>query len=174
MVVISAFYYLVKLTSEEMDLLTTFRYRRTPHGLIRTFGAGCLLLQPHPPLASHRLTSHSTVSIVKGSTIVAFLMVIDRSGVERAIKGETGLSVMEILRDRGFEELQAQCGGACSCATCHVYIDSNYLDRLPSVTEDESDLLDGSDHRTECSRLSCQLIFEDQLDGMQVTIAPEG
>ncbi len=80
---------------------------------------------------------------------------------------------MEALRDGGIDELLALCGGCCSCATCHVRIASEYLARLPAMTTDESDLLDSSDHRTAQSRLSCQIIISDDLEGMKVEIAPE-
>jgi 2Fe-2S ferredoxin len=59
-----------------------------------------------------------------------------------------------------------------SCATCHVYIDPNWLDALPAISEDEDDLLDGSDYRRPESRLSCQIPFSGALDGLRVTIAP--
>lgn len=100
------------------------------------------------------------------------LIVTDRGGEERSIEAAGGTSVMEIIRDNGFDELLALCGGCCSCATCHVYVD-NMADKLPAISEDESDLLDSSDHRTERSRLSCQITFDDSLDGLKVTIAPE-
>jgi 2Fe-2S ferredoxin len=80
---------------------------------------------------------------------------------------------MEALRDGGCDELLALCGGCCSCATCHVLIDPAYVDRLPPMSSDEDDLLDSSEDRTVRSRLSCQVIVSDDLDGMAVTIAPE-
>jgi ferredoxin, 2Fe-2S len=101
------------------------------------------------------------------------LIVVNREGQEAAVEGEAGLSVMEVIRDAGFDELLALCGGCCSCATCHVYADPTFADRLPAMSEDESDLLDSSDHRTGDSRLSCQIPFSDALDGLRVTIAPE-
>lgn len=101
------------------------------------------------------------------------LIVIDREGKERVIEGEAGLSVMEVIRDAGVDELQALCGGSCSCATCHVFVDPALADQLPPISEDESDLLNSSDCRNETSRLSCQLSFSDALDGLKVTIAPE-
>ncbi|WP_176592676.1 2Fe-2S iron-sulfur cluster-binding protein [Sphingobium sp. EM0848] len=104
---------------------------------------------------------------------MAKLIVVNRSGEEKAVEGDNGLSVMEIIRDNGFDELLALCGGCCSCATCHVYVDPAFADSLPPVSEDENDLLDSSDHRNETSRLSCQLTFSDALDGLRITIAPE-
>lgn len=104
---------------------------------------------------------------------MAKLIVVNRSGEEQTVEGATGLSVMEILRDNGFDELLALCGGCCSCATCHVYVDPAFAGQLPPVSEDENDLLDSSDHRNETSRLSCQLLFTEALDGMRITITPE-
>ncbi len=101
------------------------------------------------------------------------LIVVSREGEESTIEGEAGLSVMEVIRDAGIDELLALCGGCCSCATCHVQVDEDWIGKLPAVSEDENDLLDSSDHRTATSRLSCQLPFGDALDGLRVTIAPE-
>lgn len=101
------------------------------------------------------------------------LIVIDRGGDERVVEGDAGLSVMEVIRDSAFDELLALCGGCCSCATCHVHVDPAFAGRLSAMSEDENDLLDSSDHRTETSRLSCQLPFVDALDGLRVTIAQE-
>ena len=101
------------------------------------------------------------------------LTVVNREGEERTVDAASGVSVMEAIRDNGFDELLALCGGCCSCATCHVFVDPAFADRLPEMSEDENDLLDSSDHRNESSRLSCQLPLTDELDGLRVTIAPE-
>lgn len=101
------------------------------------------------------------------------LIVVNRAGEEQAVDGDNGLSVMEVIRDNGFDELLALCGGCCSCATCHVYVDAAFAGALPAMSEDENDLLDSSDYRTDSSRLSCQLTLTDALDGLRVTIAPE-
>lgn len=101
------------------------------------------------------------------------LIVVNRAGEEQAVEGDAGLSVMEVIRDNGFDELLALCGGCCSCATCHVYVDEDFAASLPPMSEDENDLLDSSDHRNSSSRLSCQVVLTDALDGLRVTIAPE-
>ncbi|MCB2065542.1 MAG: 2Fe-2S iron-sulfur cluster binding domain-containing protein [Erythrobacter sp.] len=101
------------------------------------------------------------------------LIVVNRSGVETEVEVASGLTVMEAIRDNGFDELLALCGGCCSCATCHVHVDPAFADKLPAMSEDEDDLLDSSDHRDATSRLSCQLPFTDDLDGLKVTIAEE-
>lgn len=100
------------------------------------------------------------------------LIVTNRDGETSEIDVEDGLTVMEAVRDNGFDELLALCGGCCSCATCHVYVDEAGGE-LPAMSEDEDDLLESSDHRKETSRLSCQIAFTPVLDGMKVTIAPE-
>lgn len=104
---------------------------------------------------------------------MAELIVVTRDGTERAFDVADGLSVMEGIRENGVDELLALCGGCCSCATCHVYVDPAFADRLPPMSDDENDLLDGSTHRDDRSRLSCQLVMGDALAGMRVTVAPE-
>jgi 2Fe-2S ferredoxin len=101
------------------------------------------------------------------------LIVTNRAGEESTIEADAGLSVMEAIRDNGFDELLALCGGCCSCATCHVHVDGEWADKLPPVSADEDDLLDSSDHRNATSRLSCQIQMTAALDGLKVTIAPE-
>ena len=101
------------------------------------------------------------------------LIVTTRDGKERAVEGEAGLSVMEVIRDNGFDELLALCGGCCSCATCHVHVDPEFAAKLNPMGEDENDLLDSSSDRDETSRLSCQVEFTDALDGLRVRIAAE-
>ena len=101
------------------------------------------------------------------------LIVVLREGEERELDGETGLSVMENIRDGGIDEILALCGGNCSCATCHVHVDPAFVDRLPPMGEDENDLLDSTADRDATSRLSCQIPFGPALDGLKVRIAAE-
>ena len=101
------------------------------------------------------------------------IVVVDQSGAERTVDAPTGRTLMEAIRDNGFDELLALCGGCCSCATCHVYVDGAFADKVTPLSEDENDLLDSTDHRTENSRLSCQIEITEALDGLKVTIAPE-
>jgi ferredoxin, 2Fe-2S len=108
-----------------------------------------------------------------GSILMTKVTVISRDGEAREVEAESGLSLMEVIRDNGFDELLALCGGCCSCATCHVHIDPAFADKLPAMSEDENDLLDSTDHRDETSRLSCQIPVSDALDGLVVTIAAE-
>lgn len=104
---------------------------------------------------------------------MAKLIVVTRDGTENEIEGDTSLTVMENIRDAGFDELLALCGGCCSCATCHVHLESDSLDGIPPMSEDENDLLDSTSDRTETSRLSCQIPFTEALDGLRVRIAAE-
>lgn len=101
------------------------------------------------------------------------LIVTTREGETSEIDVDEGLTVMEAIRDNGFDELLALCGGCCSCATCHIHVDPAFADKLPTISEDEDDLLESSDHRSDTSRLSCQVPFTAELDGLKVTIAPE-
>ena len=104
---------------------------------------------------------------------MAQLIIVGRDGAEKQVEGKVGWSVMENIREAGFDELLALCGGCCSCATCHVHVDEEWLAALPPMKSDEDDLLDSSDHRQPNSRLSCQLEFGEMLDGLRVQIAPE-
>jgi len=99
--------------------------------------------------------------------------VTDRSGQERQIAGTEGHTLMETIRTAGLDELMALCGGCCSCATCHVFVDPDFAGLLPPIGEDENDLLDTSEARDGRSRLSCQIPLEPSLSGLRVTIAPE-
>ena len=101
------------------------------------------------------------------------LVVVNRAGEEKTVEAAAGLSVMEAVRDAGFDEMLALCGGCCSCATCHVHVDAAWADKLNPMSEDENDLLDSSDHRDATSRLSCQIHLSDALDGLKVRIAAE-
>lgn len=102
------------------------------------------------------------------------IIVTTRDGNQSVIDGDAERSVMEAIRDHGVDELLALCGGCCSCATCHVYVDRDFAAALPPMSSDEDDLLDSSDVRDDRSRLSCQIVLNNALDGIRVTIAPEG
>ena len=101
------------------------------------------------------------------------LIVTTRQGETRSVDAAAGASVMEAIRDSGVDELLALCGGVCSCATCHVHVDPEFFHLLPPMSQDESDLLDGSSDRDERSRLSCQIRMSDGLAGLRLTIAKE-
>jgi 2Fe-2S ferredoxin len=97
--------------------------------------------------------------------------VTNRSGTSFSFQAQASQTLMEALRSHGVDELEALCGGCCSCATCHVFVVPH--DGLPPLGRDENDLLESSDARRGDSRLSCQIALGPELDGLRVTIAPE-
>ena len=80
---------------------------------------------------------------------------------------------MHAIKRAGIDELLALCGGVMACATCHVYVDERFHSLLPPISDDEDDLLDSLEARQPSSRLSCQLPFDQSIDGISVQIAPE-
>jgi 2Fe-2S ferredoxin len=100
------------------------------------------------------------------------IVATDRNGVEQIVEGRDGWSVMEILRDAGLP-IAAECGGACACATCHVYVTGDWLEKLPAKSDAETDMLDMALAVEPNSRLSCQIACSEELDGITVTVAPE-
>jgi len=102
------------------------------------------------------------------------ITVTTRDGEQQLLDAQPNRTLMEVIRDNGIYELEAICGGCCSCATCHVYVDPEFADRLPPISEDEELLLDGSNHRRPAvSRLSCQIRISESLEGLAIEIAPE-
>jgi ferredoxin, 2Fe-2S len=99
------------------------------------------------------------------------LTVVTREGSAKTIEANAGLSVMEAIREAGFDELLALCGGCLSCATCHIHVDPLLRNKLPPMSDTESALLEDSGHRDENSRLACQILLSDELDNLRVTIA---
>lgn len=99
--------------------------------------------------------------------------ITDREGVAHALEAASDATLMEAIRDGGVTDLLALCGGCCSCATCHVHIDADFIGLLPAMSADEDDLLESSDHRTKYSRLSCQITLAPALDGLRARLAPE-
>lgn len=102
------------------------------------------------------------------------LSVIDDDGHENVVEHMAGPSVMDVLRNSGVDEVLALCGGCLSCGTCHVYVEPGFEEMLPDMSADEDALLDASDHRRPTSRLSCQIPFTEDLDGLRLMVAPEG
>src|ERR1700736_6574756 len=100
---------------------------------------------------------------------MAKITYIDAAGVARAVDGEIGSTVMETAIKNGVPGIEAECGGACACATCHVYVDEAWRERAGAPTPMEEDMLDfGYDVRSN-SRLSCQIKVREDLDGLIVT-----
>lgn len=99
------------------------------------------------------------------------IFVIDQNGQEYELEALEGWRVMEIIRDYGLP-IKAECGGACCCATCHVYVDPAWVDKLYPMREDEEATLDEAPEIHDNSRLSCQILMEEKFDGLRVTLAP--
>jgi 2Fe-2S ferredoxin len=105
---------------------------------------------------------------------MARINVVDRDGILHEIEAKPGLKFMEILREYDYG-VTAICGGLCSCATCHIFIDADWVAKLPKKQSDEQDLLtELADYRPATSRLSCQVDFTEALSGIRITIAPDG
>ena len=100
------------------------------------------------------------------------ILVTDGHGVEHEVEATDGWTVMEMIRDAGLP-IKAECGGSCVCATCHVLVDQAWFDKLPAKGEEEVDMLDLALEVFDNSRLSCQIEFDESLDGLKVTLAPD-
>lgn len=99
--------------------------------------------------------------------------VTDREGQAHTLEGLAGWRVMEVIRDHGLP-IKAECGGACACATCHVYVDEGWTDTLIAATDEEINMLDLAFDVESNSRLSCQILLDESLNGLSVTLAPDG
>jgi len=94
-----------------------------------------------------------------------------KDGSARSIDAKAGASVMETAIHHNVRGIDAECGGSCSCATCHVYVADDFIDRLPPPDDMEDELLDGvASGRLPGSRLSCQLTVTPELDGLTVRV----
>ena len=100
------------------------------------------------------------------------IIVKDREGDKRILEGDTNSTLMEIIRDEG-GDIEAACGGCCACATCHVYIDEKWINKLNPIEDDEESMLDQAFDVKKNSRLSCQINLDDDLDGLELELAPE-
>ena len=104
---------------------------------------------------------------------MAKMRVKDRDGIEHEIEGQLGVKLMETLREYDYG-VTAICGGLCSCATCHVFVDPEWIPRLPAPQGDEKELLVELQHYDPArSRLSCQVDFTPDLDGLRLEVAPD-
>ena len=100
---------------------------------------------------------------------MAKITYIEFNGTEHIVEVATGMTVMEGARDNNIPGIEADCGGACACSTCHVYVDPLWVDKLPAMEDMEEDMLDfafSPDSTT--SRLTCQIQVNDSLDGLIV------
>jgi 2Fe-2S ferredoxin len=100
------------------------------------------------------------------------ITIVGRDGRESRAHATVGVSLMEAIRE-SVEGSFALCGGCCACGTCHVYVDGAFLERLPALSESETDLLESLSGKQSNSRLSCQIVYEPALAGIKVWVAPE-
>ncbi len=100
------------------------------------------------------------------------IRVIDRDGNKHELEGDSNSTLMEILRDADLD-IEAACGGCCACATCHVYINDQWLEKISPKDDDEESMLDQAFDVKNTSRLSCQISLSDELDGIELEIAKD-
>ncbi len=100
------------------------------------------------------------------------IRVTDRDGNKHELEGDSNSTLMEILRDAGLD-IEAACGGCCACATCHVYINDKWLQKISSKDDDEESMLDQAFDVRNTSRLSCQISLSEELDGIELELASE-
>jgi 2Fe-2S ferredoxin len=98
------------------------------------------------------------------------LLFVAPSGAAREIEAPVGISVMEAAKQRGIDGIVAQCGGACACATCHVYVDPDWLSKLPAAEDMEQGMLESAWEPRPNSRLSCQITVTAALDGLRLIV----
>lgn len=98
------------------------------------------------------------------------IIFITHDGVEKEVHVEIGTSIMQAAVDNGIDAIVAECGGSCSCATCHCYIDDEWLSRVGESVGMEDDLLDCVMERAPNSRLSCQIEMTEDLDGIIIRL----
>ncbi len=101
---------------------------------------------------------------------MAKITYIEHDGTQHVHEGEDGMTVMEVAIKNSVPGIDADCGGACACATCHVYVDENWLGKVGERTEMEEDMLDFAFEVQDNSRLSCQIKVSGQIDGLVVTM----
>lgn len=100
------------------------------------------------------------------------MIFVDANGNEKEVEAPVGLSVLEIAHENNID-LEGACEGSLACSTCHVIVDPEWFDKLSETTEDEEDMLDLAFGLTHTSRLGCQIIMTEELDGIKVTL-PQG
>ena len=102
---------------------------------------------------------------------MGIIKVKDKEGVLHELNAEVGSTIMEIIRDAGLD-IEAACGGRCACATCHVYITNDKFNNLTAIDDDEESMLDQAFEVEKNSRLGCQIEYTEELNGMELTLAP--
>ena len=103
---------------------------------------------------------------------MGIIKVKDRDGNVHDLEAQKGSTIMEIIRDAGLD-IEAACGGCCACATCHVHVDPEWIDIIKPIDDDEESMLDQAFGVERFSRLSCQIEYEDCLDGIKLSIVAD-
>lgn len=99
------------------------------------------------------------------------LTFVEQDGTRKTVEAEPGVSVMEVAVRNNVQGIAAECGGQCSCATCHIFVEAPFFETVEAPVDDEEDMLDFSDNRKPNSRLGCQIDIAGALDGMVVHVA---
>lgn len=101
---------------------------------------------------------------------MATITFIQSDGTERVVEAEPGMTVMEAAVKNSIPGIAAECGGACACATCHVYVEAEWLDKVGKRAAMEEDMLDFAFDVKDSSRLSCQIKISDAINGLRVRV----
>ena len=102
---------------------------------------------------------------------MGIIKVKDRDGGIHELKADAGSTIMEIIRDAGLD-IEAACGGCCACATCHVYVTNEKIEKLNAIDDDEESMLDQAFDVEKNSRLGCQIEYTEEINGIELTLAP--
>lgn len=95
---------------------------------------------------------------------------VEHDGTEHQVELDSGKSLMQIAIDNGIPSIDADCGGECACGTCHVILEEKWIGKVGSASSSELQMLDLTPEKTKFSRLACQVITEENMDGMKVTL----
>ena len=132
----------------------------------------CLGTESKDPYSQICIEAVEDDKIFKNFKMTYHINVIDHEGSPHKIEATVGFSIMEIIRDAGLD-IEAICGGCCACATCHCYVDENWLEKISKADDDEESMLDQAMDIKKNSRLSCQIPFTEELNGITLTLAPK-
>ena len=106
----------------------------------------------------------------RGTNTVVQIIYIEHDGTEHKVDADAGMTLMEVAVKHGVPGIDADCGGACACATCHVYVEESFKEATGEPSPMEESMLDFASERQETSRLSCQIGITDKLEGLKVKL----
>ena len=98
------------------------------------------------------------------------IIFVETDGTRHEIEAENGATIMEVAIQNGIKGIVGECGGACTCATCHVYVDNEWVEKTGEPSSNEEDMLDFASEVKDNSRLSCQIKISDDFDGLVVHV----